>query len=85
MSHPANVPILPKIYNISEAFEFLSARGAPLKNEKSIYLLTHRKEIGHFHMGRELRFAEQDLEDYLIEIRGEHILPRKLIDHRESD
>jgi hypothetical protein len=43
-----------KIYNISDAFEYLHQHGAPLKSPKALYMLTHRRALGHFHMGRVL-------------------------------
>ena len=40
-------------------------------------MLTHRRALGHFHMGRELRFRQSDLDAYLLSIRGPDIPPRK--------
>jgi len=71
---------LSKIYTLSEAFAYLIARGAPLKSENSIYQLTHRRLIGHHKRGRQLRFCQQDLDDYLVSITGPYIPPKKLIE-----
>lgn len=79
-----NVHVLPTLtpekYNIQEAFDYLRKHGAPLKNANSLYQLVHRKQIGHHHMVRELRFTQEDLDVYLASITGPHIPPMKLIE-----